>query len=205
MHKDIAQIKRSLAIFIPADKTRNLCELEKQQYEKLLQENITKHYKVTDEDTFDNINTEAQIITHRLGLTKRMDAMAKREAFIMLKDHKDNFLNSLLCRLINPAKSEMGLVGKHILDDISGRLKKKLDAILWKNSVAVIEWFRSIEQRENCTFMSFDIVEFYPFISETTFSRALPFARKYINILDEKMEVIYHSRNRSFSKKTEHG
>ena len=90
----------------------------------MLQENITKHYKIADEDAYDNINTEAQIITHRLGLDKRVDAMAKREAFITLKDHKDNFLNSLPCRLINPAKNEMGLVSKHIVDDTNGRLKK---------------------------------------------------------------------------------
>ena len=38
--------------------------------------------------------------------------MAKREASITLKDHKENFKNSLPCRLINPAKSEMGLVSK---------------------------------------------------------------------------------------------
>ena len=69
------------------------------------------------------------------------------------------------------------MVSKLILDDINGRLKKKLDVILWKNSMTVIEWFRSIEQKENCMFMSFDIVEFYPSISETIFSRALSFAR----------------------------
>ena len=53
--------------------------------------------------------------------------------------------------------------------------------------------------------MSFDIVEFYPSISETILSRALSFAREYTNILAEDMEVIYHSRNRYFSRKTERG
>ena len=81
MHKDIAQIRRSRAVFVPADKTRNLYELEKEQYDELLQESITKHYKVADEDAYDDINTEAQIIAHRLCLSKRMDAVAKREAF----------------------------------------------------------------------------------------------------------------------------
>ena len=158
------------------------------------QENITKHYKVTGEAAYDDINTEAQTISHRLGLAKRMGEMAKKEAFITLKDHKGNFLNTLPCRLINPAKNEMGFVSKHILGDINGRLKKKLDVVLWKNSAAVIEWFRLIEQKENCTFMSFDIVEFYPSISETILSGALSFVREYNNILDEELEVIYHSR-----------
>ena len=59
--------------------------------------------------------------------------MAKREAFITLKDHKENFKNSLPCRLINPAKSEMGLVSKWILGNINGRRKEKLDVTLRKN------------------------------------------------------------------------
>ena len=92
--------------------------------------------------------------------------MAKREVFITLKDHKENFKNSLPCRLINPAKREMGLVSKRILDNINGRLKGKLDVTLWKNSAAVIEWFRLIERKENCMFTNFDIVEFYPTISK---------------------------------------
>ena len=37
----------------------NLYELEREPYKKLLQENITKHLKVADEDAYDNINTEA--------------------------------------------------------------------------------------------------------------------------------------------------
>ena len=91
---------------------------------------------------------EAQAIASRLGLVSRMDTMAKREAFITLKDHKENFRSSLPCRLINPAKCEMGLVGKHILDSIIDRLKEKLNVVLWKNSVAVIKWFQSIEAKD---------------------------------------------------------
>ena len=60
-------------------------------------------------------------------------------------------------RLINPAKSEMGRVSKQILDDINVRLNRKLKVTLWKHSAAVIEWLRSIEMKESCTFTSFDI------------------------------------------------
>ena len=148
LSKDIAYIKRSQALFVPADKTRNLYELERGQYDKLLWEDITKHYRTTDREAYRDINVEAQAIASRLGLASRMDTMAKREAFITLKDHKENFRSSLPCRLINPAKSEMGLVGKHILDSIIDRLKEKLNVVLWKNSVAVIKWFQSIEAKD---------------------------------------------------------
>ena len=115
---------------MPADKTRNLYRLKKVQYEKLLRENVTRLNRYADEDAYNNINAEAQVIASKLGITDRMDTMAKREAFITLKDPKDNCENSLPCRLINPAKSEMGLGSKRILDNINGRLKEKLNVKL---------------------------------------------------------------------------
>ena len=60
----------------------------KAQYEKLLRENITRHYSSANEDTFDEINAEAQVIASELGSANRVDVMAKREAFITLKDTK---------------------------------------------------------------------------------------------------------------------
>ena len=74
----------------------------------------------------------------------------------------------------------MGLVSKQILDSINGGLKEKLDITLWKNSVAVIEWFRSIEMKENCTFTKFDTVEFYPTISDDLLNSAISFAIRHV-------------------------
>ena len=124
---------------MPADKTKN--HLGKEWYKKLLWKSITKHYRAAEDHAYDEINEEAQITASKLGIADRIDTMAKREAFITLKDHKDNFDNSLSCSLINPAKSEMGRVSKRILDNINGKLKGKLEVMLWKNSAAVIEWF----------------------------------------------------------------
>jgi hypothetical protein len=45
--------------------------------------------------------------------------MAETEAFITLKDHKDNVESNPKCRLINPAKRELGKVSKVILDSIN--------------------------------------------------------------------------------------
>ena len=42
----------------------------------------------------------------------RMDINSKDTCLITLKDHKDNFLNNLAVRLINPAKSELGRINK---------------------------------------------------------------------------------------------
>ena len=87
----------------------------------------------------------------------------------------------------------MGLVTKRILDNINGRLKEKLDVTLWKNSAAVIEWFQSIEMKENFTFMNFDVVEFYPITSKDLLNRAISFAKKHTPITNEEVDVIFHS------------
>ena len=59
LQKDAAYIRGSQDIFMPADKTRNLYRVGKTQYEKLLRENITKHYRAAEEDAYDEINREA--------------------------------------------------------------------------------------------------------------------------------------------------
>ena len=52
-------------------------------------------------------------------------------------------------------------------ESINHQLKTMLDATLWRNSAEVIEWFVSVQKKERCTFVNFDIVEFYLSISPT--------------------------------------
>ena len=49
-------------------------------------------------------------ITQELNIDNRTEQIEKQQAFITLKDHKDNFANHPTCRLVNPAKSELGKV-----------------------------------------------------------------------------------------------
>ena len=97
-------------MLIPADKTKNLFLLEKIQYHKLLRENITKHYKSADVHLY-NINTEAKTVAEKLRIEDQMETMAKK-AFITLKVYKENFKSTIPCQLINPEKSELGIVKK---------------------------------------------------------------------------------------------
>ena len=108
--------------------------------------------------------------------------MARCEAFITLKDHKPNFTNHPTCRLINPAKLDIGKVSKHVLEHINNKIYKSTSMIQWTNTSYVLEWFRKIEHKEQCTFMEFDIVEFYPSISADLLNKALDFASNYDNI-----------------------
>ena len=123
LRKDIRTINNSPKAFISADKTANMYELDKVQYDKLLHDSITSTYKKADEEVFDAINEEAKGIATKLDIEDRMECMAKQHSFITLKDHKENFKNKPTCRLINPAKSEMGLVSKKILEKINTSIR----------------------------------------------------------------------------------
>ena len=73
LQKDITHIRDSQAVFVPTDKTRNLYWMGRAQYKKLLRKNVTRHYKSANEDAYDEINAEAQVIA---GMANRMDVMA---------------------------------------------------------------------------------------------------------------------------------
>ena len=123
-----------------------------------------------------------------------MEIMAKKQAFITLKDHKENFENNLPCRLINPAKSEMGLVSKQIIDRINNMTRSATTVNQWRNSMSVIEWFNNIQEKDKHTFICFDIVEFYPSISENLLRKALNFAKQHTQISEQDIDIILHSR-----------
>lgn len=110
-------------------------------------------------------------------ISERLDSMVRREAYVIFKDYKDNFGNSLSCRLINFVKSEVGLISKRIFDDINERLRKISGVIIWRSFAVVIEWFKAIEDKENCFFAVFDIVEFYSSIFEALLSEVLTWVR----------------------------
>ena len=125
-----------------------------------------KTYKKVAPDVTNPIDLEAKCIAKKLQLDDRVNTTAKREAFITLKDHKPNFAKNPTCRLINPAKSEIGKVSKQILDRINTSIVSKLGLNQWKNTKAVLNWFNSIENKDDHSFIAFDVVEFYPSISD---------------------------------------
>ena len=99
-------------------------ELSKDQYDKLLQNNITSTYRKANDRIIKSVNKEANDIAVKLGIEGRVEHMAKNQAFITLKDHKDNFINNPKCRLINPAKSDIGRISKQILEKINKNIRE---------------------------------------------------------------------------------
>ena len=139
---------KSDKLLVPADKTSNFYKMDTQSYNDLLQKNITKTYKKVTPDTADSIELKAKDIAKKRQLDGRIKCTtAKREAFITLKDHKPNFANNPTCRLINPAKSEIGKISKQLLDRINTTLVSKLRLNQWKNTKAVLVWFTGIQHK----------------------------------------------------------
>ena len=123
-----------------------------------------------------------------------MECIANRKAFVSLKDHKDNFNTNPKCRLINPAKSEIGLISKIILQNINNTLRKIKKLNQWGNTASVISWFNNICNKQECKFMKFDIVDFYPSISENLLNKCLEFATKSVSIKNSDIKIIRHAR-----------
>ena len=144
---DIDRIKKSDKIIVKADKTSNLYLLSKDEYKKLLTENISDNYKISDKDIVDNINEKAKKITTKLEIENRVNVLALKNAYITLKDHKANFESKPKCRLINPTKSEIGKISKKILEKINTAIRSKTKLIQWTDSQQVIDWVKNLENK----------------------------------------------------------
>ena len=120
--------------------------------------------------------------------------MQENEAYITVKDHKDEFPNKIPCRLINPSKSSIGKISKIILDKSNENVITLTKMNQWKNTSSVTEWFKKINNKEKSSFIQFDIESFYPSITEELFIKAIEFAKSKTSITDDEFCIIMQSR-----------
>ena len=97
--KDVKRVREDDQLVVKADKTTNFYRMKPNKYKELLNKNIHKGYQKAEKRHEAKINQEAKTIADRLELADRIETMARRDAFITLKDHKPNFNNSPTCRL----------------------------------------------------------------------------------------------------------
>ena len=179
---------------VAADKSRNLYTCSKEIYVKKLEENVTAEYKKAAPNETDIVNTKSAEIAKELKLDKRMHIYTTSEAFITLKDHKEEFSSRPTFRLINPAKTDVGKVAKQIIEEISTQLRKELNVQQWRSTKEVIDWFKNIEQKKSKVFYKFDIKSFYPSITKNLLEKALALANEIAQPIPKKdLEIIYHS------------
>ena len=107
LREDIQELGQSNQLLVSADKSRNIYKMNKEHYEKLMHENITKTYKKTNESKIKTINKSAKRIANRLDLEDRIEKLQESESHITIKDHKDDFAHKISHRLINQALAKL--------------------------------------------------------------------------------------------------
>ena len=192
--KDVKKIKNSDKIIIAADKTGNYYESPVPNYKQTVLNHVTKEYKKCDLNVPNNINKEAKTIATKLNVEKRINTLAEQQCFITIKDHKEDFRTNPKYRLINPAKSEVGKISKIILENINRKIRQVTKSNQWQSTKSAIKWFTEIDRKMECTFIIFDIADFYPSITKELLLKALNYARKFVTITEEDVNIIMHAR-----------
>ena len=194
LRNQINSIKKSNKLIVFADKTNNLYKIGPKNYYKLLNNSITKDYKICDKNSVDRINSCAQEILVKNNISgKRIRKLTNSKSYITIKDHKDNFPATIKCRLINTSKTDIGKISKVILASIINDVRAATGLIQWKNTGELLKWFSSLDDKSNKRFVSFDIVEFYPSITKEHLLNSLDYASTYSNFADSDKEIILHA------------
>ena len=194
LKSDMKQITKSNKVVVFADKTTNAYQVDKDEYCKLKRENISKNYKKAKPCVMNGINREAKDIVNDLNLSGKVMRYAEKHCFITFKDHKPNFERKVQCRLINPAKSEVGKVSSSILQEINECVRQKSELCQWRDTKSVINWFCNVKKKEKRKFLKFDIKDFYPSIHKKLLMKSIKFAQEYTDIDDTTINIIMHAR-----------
>ena len=187
-------IENEPELIISADKTSNFYKVKPEKYRNLVKKNVEAEYKKEQVINVQKLNKAHKAIVKKLGIEDRVFKITERECFVTLKDHKDNFDNNPKCRLINPTKCEVGKISKKILTKKLNILRKKTKLIQWKNVYDVIEWFKSLKNKKNLSFIVFDVVNYYPSITLELLTKALNWAEEFVDISEEETAIIIETK-----------
>ena len=157
-------------------------------------DNITKTYKQSNNNVYNSINLVAKHVTKKLEIADKVECMARKPAYMTIKDQKENFNINSKCRLIKPAESELGKVAKIIVENINKTAREKLHCNQLRNTSNIIDCLQDITDKGNCIFIQFDIEEFYPSITKHLLLKAIEHAKLYTSITQQKLEIILHAR-----------
>ena len=113
---DIKKINENRGLLIPADKSRNIYIIQKDDYNKYVRDSVTKTCKRSTANKVENISYKSKFLAEELDIDDRIEKMEETEAYITVKDHKEGFPHELSYRLINPSKSDIGKISKNLLD-----------------------------------------------------------------------------------------
>ena len=173
--------------------------LNKNDYKILLKNAITANCKKANENIGTKSNKEGNKLAKQTDMSDKIKMNGTGNSFVTLKDNKEDFMNHLTIRLINPSNNEIGRISKHILDQINAELVSKLSVNEWKNTISVSKSFRNINNKRLYKFLQFNIKAFYPSIKETklyneVLHEVIQSAKDHVPIKRKDVEVIFHAR-----------
>ena len=131
----------------------------------MLRGNITKKYKKSNGKKLRDINFAAKKLVEKFSIVVQVKVMQETEAYITIKDHKDEFPNKIPCRLINPSKLNICKTSKAILDTINKNAGRSIEINQWKNTSNVLDWYANYTDKNKASFVQFDIENCYPSIT----------------------------------------
>ena len=148
IQQDIKNINNSDKLYVPADKTSNMYKINKQDYDKILTNSITKTYQKAENSTKHKVDANDIEILKDHHIIDRSNINAENNCFITLKDHTENFVNKPTTRLINPAKNELGRKSKVILENINNQLRTNLRLNQWKTTTKCYRLVRKYQREK---------------------------------------------------------
>ena len=145
-----------------------------------------------------SINKDTKDHAKTLEIDDRMECHSEANAFLTIKDYKDEFPNSIKFRVINPASNSFGKVSTRILDKINTKCREATGVNQWRNTQDILQWFSGVHaanpSKKKAKFLQFDINEFYPSISEELLRNSIKFAKNYATIEQKEEELIMACR-----------
>ena len=88
MYEDMRKFKESGKIFVKSDKSGNLYKIEKEKYREMIFKEVVKNYKKAPPNLEKELNKEAKMLAHKLGIVDRVEKYNTKNCFITIKDHK---------------------------------------------------------------------------------------------------------------------
>ena len=140
-------------------------------YFKMKLQKITKK---TSRAQVKQVNAETAEIAAQLGLDDRMEIFQESKAFFSVKDHKSGFKDGVVkLRLLNPAKTDLGVISKKILEEKISATIAKTGLNSWSNTAEALKWFQELPNSKNMTFISYDIANYYPSIQKKNIRQSI--------------------------------
>ena len=80
------------------------------------------------------------------------------------------------------------------MEKINSDIIDKLQFNQRRDTDVVLKWFSKFTDKSNCSFIQFDIIEFYPSTTENILQKTFKFAKQHTSIDKNDLRIINHCR-----------